>query len=206
MTVAGAAGGGGGAVVPGVVSVALLATFSRTIVPCVAVAPGFGFCAMTVPAGWSDGTGTRFTLKPASSSVFVASDEVVPTTSGTVTGLPPLETFSSTTEPFSADVPSAGSVSTTVPSGLSANTSVTFASNPAAWTAATASSLDLPTTLGTATVSGPAEMMRITVFPSSSSVPASGFWLITTSTGFALSSRRDSGSKPASRTSASATS
>ena len=81
---------------------------------------------------------------------------------------------------------------------------MTFASKPAAWTAATASSRSLADDIRHALLGGPAETMRITVFPSSSSVPASGFWLITKPCGFALSSRRVSGSKPASRTSASA--
>ena len=71
-------------VAPVVVPCASCATFSRTLVPSGWVVPGAGSCATTVPAGRSDGTETRLASKPASRSVAVASDEVVPTTSGTV--------------------------------------------------------------------------------------------------------------------------
>src|SRR5215207_5277684 len=61
------------------------ATLSLTLVPCGCSVPAAGDWARTVPGARSDGTETRLTARPAFRSVSVASDEVVPTTSGTDT-------------------------------------------------------------------------------------------------------------------------
>ncbi len=114
-------------VVAGDVSSGARATLSRTFVPDLTEVLGAGFCARTVPAGLSEGTGTRFASRPASRSVAVASEEVVPTTSGTSTGLRPFETVSATEEPSFRLPPAVGSCSTTVPACLSEKTSVTLA-------------------------------------------------------------------------------
>jgi hypothetical protein len=72
-------------VAPVVVPVDASATLSLTVDPSGCSLPAGGACATTVPGARSDGTETRLTSKPAFRSVSVACEDVVPTTSGTLT-------------------------------------------------------------------------------------------------------------------------
>ena len=128
----------------------------------------------------------------------------MPTTSGTVTALAPLEAVSATDEPSFKRVPLLGSCERTKPAFFSEKALVTFALKPAAVRWAIAADSVSPTTSGTVSRGGPFETASRTVSPSSSFEPGSGLWPRTIPCGFELSRGAVTGSSPASRTAASA--
>src|SRR6266545_463333 len=100
-------------------------------------------------------------LRPSRLSVVTADPCVCPTTCGTITGLTPLETFSSTLVPRTAVTPPTGACSTTIPFGREDATRFTSLSNPLVVSSCWASFSGSPTTSGTA--SRPLEIEIVTV-------------------------------------------
>ena len=153
------------------VGVGVAATLSLTVAPLERRSPAAGDCEPTLlPGGASAGLTT--TLKPAASSVFVASSTVAPLTSG-ICGRA-LATVRVTVAPLSTRVPVTGSCFMTVPAGCVVSCSTTLGVSPAALSCCSAASRCSPTTFGTATPSAPCETVNVTVACLVSEVPASG--------------------------------
>src|SRR5690606_24613979 len=95
---------------------------------------------------------------------------------GTSTWLGPEETTSATLLPAGASSPSPGVEEDTMPASYSLDGAVETSptSKPASLSACLAASSVWPTTEGTSSVSGPAEMYRVTASSGPTSVPASG--------------------------------
>ena len=91
-------------------------------------------------------------VKPASLSIFEASSNDLPFTSGIGSWFEPTPTLRFTTLPALACTPAFGSVSTTLPLLASSDSTVsTFVSKPCSFKVASAEAWRAPTTFGTTT-------------------------------------------------------
>jgi hypothetical protein len=115
--------------------------------------PAPGSLEMTRPSGISGSfcRGVAPTRSPASTSRSAASESVTPTTSGTVTGSGPVDTYRSTGLPFSSGVPARGSWSDTEPDGMSGWSTFRISPvvKPSAASSRSARSRVIPITSGT---------------------------------------------------------
>jgi hypothetical protein len=122
----------------------------------------------------------RVTLKPAACSVDCASSKLLPLTSGTATCSGPLETTSVTCEPLSTFSPSPGDAEITRPFSTVVEFSSRWLDSSPAFCNRPCADLSVsPTTCGTATCSGPADTVSVTVEPLSAFVSPDGSWPIT---------------------------
>src|SRR4051812_46143467 len=122
-----------------------------------------GLWSTTMPFASSLSTSLRSTAKPSFRSAELASAYVRPITEGTLTLAGPLETLIRTVLPLVITLPAAGSWPVTVPTGRLDATSKAFGCRPALTSAVTASSRELPITLGTGTVAFPFDTVISTV-------------------------------------------
>ena len=152
--------------------------------------PAAGDWSLTRPTFAGSGRVRTCTLKPASSSVAVASSSVGWSVVTSGTSGRALATVSLTVAPLSTRVPAGGSCSITVPGGCVVSCSVTSAVSP--------SLLELrprrrrrcsPTSFGTSTPDAPLETVTVTVRPLVSDVPPSGEVEITSPVGHRVRER-----------------
>ena len=159
------------------------ATTRSTDVPLATDAPPLGSWPTTVPGVWPEDPSSSVTLPTVSPAPVISERAVstsLPVTSGTVTLVMPLLTYSVMVSPDPAFVPAFGAWRTTVPISLSLSTRSVTTSKPACSSDAWASSMASPTTLGTVTSAGPDDTSTVTAESLASSVPASGWVPMTT--------------------------
>ena len=157
-------------------------TLMVTVLPAATTVPAAGDCEMTSPAGTSAFAAlVVVTLKPAPSSVDLASFSESPTTLGTLglgAGGAPVDTLMVTVLPAATTVPAAGDWEMTSPAGTSAFAALVVVTlKPAPSSVDLASFSESATTLGTLGLGaggGPVDTPTVTVLPAVTTVPAAG--------------------------------
>ena len=172
-------------------------TLIVTRVPFATFTPALGLSEITWPFGCVESCLTEETLKPASSSVDLATLSCLPTTSGTATSSGPELTTTWTRDPTGTWLSATGVVEITRPrltSELCSNE--VFANRPCFLRILIAWSSGFPVTSGTLVRPGPLDTLSLTVDDFSTVFPAVGSWETTIPIGRKLFTRTISGRRP----------